>query len=280
MADVQKLRIGVAAFHAETAKVVDVVSDLKWDIIDGYLQVVYRCILRRQHDGLSAILALTSQGHGHAAVPLLRPSCEELIWVKYLKSIDQTWAEQLVFNKAAIEVSEALTRQQEFAGSEGMQTLGLSDSSVTGSSERSRDAKEKLKVLGQSLGWEKGKHLPNASFMAQKTGTSALYKFMYHATSCAVHFNVHELLRRAWGRPGELSIRSIYLHDYWSAFALYWSLRLYLDTLIEVLDVANISDVIEGKGLLDEQSVMSAAAVIGDFGMVPIITAEELKWPE
>src|SRR5262249_49548487 len=113
---------------------------------------------------------------------------------------------------------------------------------------------------------------PTVAFIADKTSSRDIYDFLYHATSHFVHFRVHELLRRAWGQAGCVSIRSVHFGNYWSAFCLYWGLRLYLDTLIALESIVSQVEVSLGDSLL------VVAQRIADFGQVPLITPEELAW--
>jgi hypothetical protein len=46
-----------------------------------------RSILRRQLDCLEVAVDLVESQRGYAAVPLLRPSCEELLWLRYINTL-------------------------------------------------------------------------------------------------------------------------------------------------------------------------------------------------
>lgn len=109
----------------------------------------------------------------------------------------------------------------------------------------------------------------------QKDGPKEVYEFLYHATSRYVHFSAVELLRYAWGKPGSVSVRSIHFRDYRGAFALYRGLRLFLDSVIDLCQTPGMP-----TGGLNEARLRSAAEKIRAFGRVPIITAEELAWPD
>ena len=192
---------------------VEAASDLKWHLSDGCLPLVYRSILRRQFESLDVIANLVASGSGCAAPPLIRSSCEELIWVRYLTGIARADAEQLAVCVARDELLASLKAQDGYAG---------------------------------------------------------------HATSRFVHFSVAELLRRVWGREGDVSIRSTRFRDYWGSFALYWGLRLFLGSTIELCKQPDIPT----DGEMDEaEMILAAVKRVGEYGQVPIITAEELAWP-
>jgi hypothetical protein len=114
--------------------------------------------------------------------------------------------------------------------------------------------------------------------VAKRTNSLRMYKFLYHATSRSVHFSVGELLRRVWGSPGRVVATSAQLADYWAAFGLSWGVRLYLDTLIEVIGI--LPSGLESRVALSEDRMYEAARWIGEFGQVPIVVAEELQWPD
>ena len=81
MIDHTALIEGTRALIACTSPWMLEVSVLNWDGTQGYLPIIRRSILRRQLDSLEAIVGLVESHHGDAAVPLLRPACEELLWI-------------------------------------------------------------------------------------------------------------------------------------------------------------------------------------------------------
>ena len=254
-------------------------SDLTWDPSDGFLPVIFRAVLVRQFDSLGAISDLVANDKGFAAPALLRTSCEELIWTKYLASIDAVDADQLIVCIASNELWENLKVQDDYGGRRVTEQLGLLPY-LSEASGRRTAIQDKLKTLGCKLSWphrqiEHGE-LPRVKWLAQKTGQIRAYNFIYHATSRHVHFSGGELLRHAWVGRGGTSIRSIHFRGYWASFAMYWGLRLFLDSAIEIYGV--FPDI--AKEGLDEDGLLAAAARVGEFGQVPIITAEELAWPE
>src|SRR5258708_9289654 len=54
---------------------------------DSFRQLTFRAILRKQFETLNAIVELSAQGRGNAAIPLLRPMCEAIIWSYYLVTL-------------------------------------------------------------------------------------------------------------------------------------------------------------------------------------------------
>ena len=277
MPNVDHLQRDVRVVLDSLRSMVETASDLTWSPSDGFLPIVYRSIFRRQFESLDVISHLVASEKGYAAPPLLRPCCEELIWVKYLTSIAKSDAEQLVQCVTAVEMFDSLKAQDDFAGRSVTKDLGLLPA-LKRAEHGNGTIRSKLKTLGEKLNWEcrvtRNSRLPSTKWLAKTTKQTDVYNFIYHATSRFVHFSGAELLRRVWGRPGSVSVRSIHFRDYWGAFALYWGLRLFLDSTIELYNQLGMpEDEVDGAQLL------AAAQRIGEHGQVPIITAEELEWP-
>ena len=264
----------------ETKIIIDRMSKVAWQPSDGFLGLIYRAIGVRQHEALTAIVGLVTQEQGHAAVALLRPACEELIWLKYLTSIEPSKAEALMLLLANLEVRENLQVQRDFVGKDAMHELGFSDPFLAHAQNTRDELQRRLGELGNELGWKKrgtNAERPSVKFLAKSTDSLSLYNFLYHATSRSVHFTVSELLRRAWRSPTEMSIQSSHFVNYWSAFALYWGMRLYIDTLLELLGTFPEFDTEEDPLV---GGLQSAVQKVHEFGQVPIITWDELYWPK
>ena len=275
--DISELQKAVKEFLLVTTPITDHISHLEWKESDGMVPVIFRAVLKRQCESLGSIVEMSGTEKGYSAVSLLRPACEELIWIRYLKHIGLKDANELLRLMAVTEVGKTLEAQLEFVGPETMKSLGFTPAFLSEQSASVLEAEKRLKVLDKRLNWgvKKKGQIPSVFFLAKATNNLELYKFLYHSTSKSVHFSVHELMRRVWGRPGALSISSDTYAKYWSAFSLRWGLHLYLDTLVEALDWIEP----EAGPDLSEARLMQTAEVIRKFGMVPIITAEELRWP-
>ena len=216
--DIHAMRKEVQQFLDIIKADVESNSNLSWKPSDGFLPVVFRAILRRQFECLQMICQLVEQ-NGFTAAPLLRPACEELIWVKYLISIPTKDAQRLITCFSLDEIYRSLRAQDQFAGRSITETLGLLPYLEQYNSTRASLLQE-LRTMGTRLGWPKkaiqNGQLPPLSWLARATEEQPTYDFIYHATSRFVHFSVHELLRRAWGNPyeGTVSVTSKYFGDY------------------------------------------------------------------
>ena len=278
MASVERLQEDVHSILDTMRGFVEKASDFGWTPRDGILPVIRRAVLRRQFESLDVVAQLVAEKRGYAAAPLIRPSCEELIWIKYLNQIDGAAAEELMHCVAAFERVRSLKAQDDFGGRSATKALGLLPALKLSDHHR-EICDRRLGDLGVQLGWEprtvQSRQLPSVRWLAKRTGQKDVYNFLYHATSRFVHFSATELLRRAWGRPGKMSIRSVHFGDYWGAFSLYWGFRLFLDSAIEILGTPGMP-----KEGVDEDTFRSAVGRFAEHGQVPIITAEELRWPE
>lgn len=275
--DLSKLRKAIDGFLLETEPITKHISNFEWRERYGLAPVIFRAAIKRQYESLNSIVAMSGTDKGYSVVSLLRPACEELIWIKYLKHIGLEDANELLQMMAVVEIGKTIEAQLEFAGAETMRQLGFSSAFIRKQSASVLSAKKHLKALGKRLNWPDSskREVPSVFFVAKATNSLELYRFLYHATSKFVHFSAHELMRRVWGRPGTVTISSDTFERYWSAFSLRWGLHLYLETLVEALDWIEP----ETGPDLDETKVMATAEVIREFGVVPIITAEELRWP-
>lgn len=258
---------------------VKVSSTLSWTSTDGTLPLVRSSLIKRQHECLSIAVDLTDKGQGFAAVGFLRPACEEFLWTKYLSSMSKADAEALLAVMARREIWDSLKAQDLHAGKKGMSALGLAPYFKSMES-RAKQYDLVLKALGTKLHWDKraidSGSPPSMSFIAKAVGETKLYKLLYHASSRYVHFSPQELMRRAWGKEGDITISSSHFADYWASFVLYWGVYLLAATFSAA---CALDEPTELDDSIDADRLMKATSVIGDLGPVPIITAGELAWP-
>jgi hypothetical protein len=277
----EELRLAVKDVVEALAKFVKKSSELKWVPEDGMLTLVSRSVIRRQWESLSIVGELVDKSQGFAAVGLLRPACEEFLWMKYLASIPRPSAEMLVKSIGKKEILDSLRAQDARAGRTVTKALGLEPYLIQ-SEARARDQKRILKQLGAELKWEpktiEGGRLPSTAFVAKATGETKIYNFLYHASSRFVHFSAHELLRRTWRGSGSVTIDSGHFANYWDQFVLYWGVDLMISSFSEASKLGE--DSIDDESLIDIEKLNSAAIQIGKHGPVPIITAEELDWED
>lgn len=279
MGDNDELRDSVALVLSMGSPVIERAQVRKWDPEqDGLLPLIYRAVLIRQYDLLSTILHLEETERGYAAVVLLRPAVEELIWCSYLSQIEVSAANRLLSLMNEGEVHDNLKAEYDFSGKGATESLGLLDHLNRFTRVRPRFVGN-LQKLGRELGWkrhtiEQGS-FPSLEFVASRAELKKEYNYLYHATSRYVHFSTSELLRRAWGTRDRVTISSENFSTYWGAFALKWGFWVYTKTYLLLQPHLEADGIEEPK--VDEGRILDAFKRIAEFGHVPIITAHELR---
>lgn len=233
--------------------------------------------MRRQYDALESIVDSIERGQGHSAVPLLRPACEEFLWIKFLRGIDEETRETIIWAKAQIEVGDTIANQFQYIGEQGMKNLGFRAGFVKKRIADRKHAEQEMKNIGNKLKWNlKRGFFPSVASIARRVNEEQTYRLIYSATSRAVHFNVAELYRRAWGTKEKVTISSSNMNRYWSHFCLFWGWGLFALILKEMVEefeknnwpIAGFADDAEMEKLIEEWSKV---------GPVSIITAEEMN---
>jgi len=257
---------------------VEASSKLSWSSSDGMLPLIRTAMLRRQYECLQIAASLVEKSQGYAGVALLRAACEEYLWAKYLASISRADAETLLLLLGRKEIADSLRAQDDYNGRINTKALGLAKH-LAHHEDSAKHLNNQIKALGKKLKWEErtvqASKLPSVAFVAKAVNETKLYRFLYHASSRYVHFSPSELLRRAWGRTGAISVTSSHFTEYWGLFVLYWGVWLLAHTL-PILVELGINE--EQLDLIDGEKLMDAARRIAGVGPIPIITAEELQW--
>ena len=218
---VEELRKDVQMILDSNRAFIEKTSELPWQPTDGNLSLILRTILRRQFDSLESISHLVEHSMGFAAGPILRPSCEELIWTKYLLSIARGTAEDLIRCIAAGHVYERLNAQCKAVRRDGMENLGLASHLDRRKLER-KTRNKSLRKIGTLLNWPgntiRDAALPSVAWIAKKTGEQLTYDLIYSATSRFVHFSPSVTLKSAWYQGQHVTISSKIFEPYWSHF--------------------------------------------------------------
>ena len=277
MSDRMQLVESARALLACVSPWINEVSVVDWDRTAGFLPILRRSVLGRQFDALEVSVELVESEHGYAALPLLRPACEELLWLRYLEKLTADDAKLLAECLIRSGLLRDLDAQAGEVGEEGMIAIGLGPALKVFRS-KAPVVQQKLRELGKRLGWydrvvSEGK-VPSTRFIAKETDSMNLYRFLYHATSRYVHFSPVELARRGWGRPGRLQLSSKTYEPVWAMFSLSWSTRLL------GLSIAAVSDALEAEGVSepDHTAWQEAFDRVTDVPLIPLVTPEELVW--
>src|SRR5580704_10649495 len=223
----EHLRTGVNHLLKVSREFIEGASVYEWqegEADEVQRQLILRSILRKQFESLDAIAKLSSQKQGHISVSLLRPMCEELIWLEYLLSMSPEDAELLLLSMGRIGIYETFCAQKDYAVRKNMGGLGFPRKTEGQLAHVAAVAEQQLRILATKLQWPKKRRsvLPTVKFLAGSVKRDDVYTLLYHATSRVVHFSVPELMRRIWGTPGEMTISSNNYERYWADFSLYW----------------------------------------------------------
>lgn len=264
-------------FLAATAELIERLRNVQYDAGSPLVPVLSRAVICRQHDYLSAVADLGRQRRGWAVVPLLRPACEELIWLSALKMWQRSARETVLLAMARLNSMDDLRAQDRFAGREVMLELGFKPAHLAAGEATLPVLKARLHTEFAKLGFSLHKHqsLPSVRALAISADLRDLYDFIYHATSTTVHFNPGQLMRGVWGHPGEMRIDLTPVEARLADFGAYWGVRLVLDTLIAGLPLTAWED--QGE-TLDTGEIERAARMLG--GQRPFVLPDELDWPE
>jgi hypothetical protein len=274
MREIDQLESATQELLGSMSPWMDHVRTLDWDGSQGFAPILRRSAVVRQFDCLKVILKLSMEQTGDAAVPLLRPACEELLWLTYFDKLSEADAKTLAELLTRKDLLADLEAQAAEVGTDAMNGFGLLEALEAHRSLK-QSLNDQLKSLGQRLNWPKNRETPSTWFIAKATNSEDLYKFLYHATSRYVHFSAVELGRRGWGRPGHLEISSKPYERVWAQFSLSWGSRLFGLTLAAVLE----RFVSEGIPEPDHAALQSAFDAIAQVPLIPIITPEEMVWP-
>jgi hypothetical protein len=253
------------------------ISIFDWDGPQGFQPVIRRSLLRRQFDSLEVAAELAESNRGYAAVPLLRPACEELLWLRYFNTLEAGDARILVDCLIESGLLDDLEAQVIEVGEGEMAEMGLLPVLAFLRS-KEPDIRQKLKQPGRRLGWPRrvvddGK-LPSTWFIAKTNEESnKLYRFLYHATSRYVHFSAIELARRGWGKPGRLELSSGTYEPIWAEFSLAWGTRLLVWTLEASIEALRA----EGAPEPDYNGLQVAFDRVAEVPLIPLVTPDELQ---
>ena len=200
---------------------------------------VGRSVLVRQCTALRAALVLIEADLGHTALPMVRTACDELIWMKYLGSLNDGKRNDLLHALHAIESARIINAQQQELGTRMMTRVGFPKGFVKVFASRRADWEARLKQAGQDLGWPADlKHVPpGAGWIAGQIGLDSLHAFLYSASSKGVHFSVSEHFRSGYfgeGPDAVIHLAAPTYVAYRSAFTIFWLSYLLVRTAAEV----------------------------------------------
>ncbi|MFI7469981.1 DUF5677 domain-containing protein [Nonomuraea sp. NPDC049646] len=244
--------------------------------------VTARC-LRRQVEAVKATCLLARNSMGHLAVCLLRPACEEYLWLAYLSTLDKNVANSLIAHMSTHDGYRAIRAQQQYFGKREMKLIGFPAKYVNAIPARHANVERKLRDLGARLQWPTGENslLPPTAWIAAQAGQSKLYDYLYSATSRAVHFSPMEVIRGNMASPNADGVLTLPAnHDpnhvrYRGTFALYWMCHLLILTVPVVYKVLGKNP--ESPQIEIDTRYLEIANRIAGHGKAPIVISAEMQ---
>jgi hypothetical protein len=258
-------------------------------VFEGFKrQLVYKCIIKRTQENFAMIVATAASDAAYMSTISLRPLCEDLIYGCWLQTLPGGDVDKIVELSMAADISKSIDAQNNFLAS----AYANLDSSKDGSGPRftrpvgnfdvikRMNDKEKLKNIGLSLGWPRGRQ-PSIHDMADTCSLSDVYEFFYHGASKAVHANLHNMARMVWGdSANSYSISSSNFERYYALFALTYGMWLTEEMLRRLVQ----SEFPVEFELIDEEAhnVWLAMVLVGlarNKALPLLVTHEELRGP-
>ncbi len=231
--------------------------------------MIGRSVIVRQTTSLRAAVTLVEAGIGHAGLPMVRPACDELIWVKYLATLSPGERRALLHILNSVEGAELIDAQAAHLGPETMTAVGFPPQYVGAVKRQLTEGERLLADAGKTLGWPKSP--PSAWWLAKQVGLADLYRFLYAATCKGVHFSATEHLRSGYNDStpdGPITFAAPAYVAYRSGFIVYWLCDLLVHTLAEVVKV--IPDFNDATGR-EEDDFLPVIKRVATYGKVPIV---------
>lgn len=251
------------------------VRDLKWDDAtkDPRLLVINHAI-RRQLEALNAALNLAAANLGHLSVTLVRPSLEEMLWIKYLSRLDLPVAERLLLAMSRYDGLRSLASQQRYVGDQAMRDLWYTADFLEAAGKTLPVVEAELVKLKVELKWSGGK-LPSTEWIAKSVDELRIYEYLHSATSRSVHFSAGETLRRSWGEPGGIvTTEKPEFRMHLSDFALDELWRLFFETIEAAMPLLSDAGIDSEESLTDDR-ILPLLETLLALGRVPLVHAHE-----
>jgi Family of unknown function (DUF5677) len=177
-------------------------------------------------------------------LPGLRSLCEDLIVINYLKNQPSKETSKIIHALSSQEIYESIIVQENFLKKYNPAQILIPSELIPHD--------EKQKILNKHS--KKGKKssqlisLPSVFKMAKDYGLEDLYKYMYHASSKAVHFSIDTLLKMGWGNlnkeTGEILAKSSYknYYRYYQDFSIFYASYVFIKQTESFKSIIPISD--------------------------------------
>jgi hypothetical protein len=191
-----------------------------------------RVVIARQFESLRATYVLAATDLAHLAVAFIRHACDEYLWMLYLQHLTKEASNAVLVNMAYNDSFRGVLAARDFSSRDRMIRLGFGEDILDHVEEMIEETTNGFTHLGQRLGWPKKKQTPSTKWIAETVGEGALYDYLFSASSRAVHFSGHEVMRRGWVKEDDtLDVQDTGFRLYLSQLAIDVQIRLFLLTL-------------------------------------------------
>jgi hypothetical protein len=163
-ADTERAR-AVGALLTAARRLIEV-GDLRWEEVqEDYRLLVVNYVIRRQPESLEAALKLASENLAHLSVAFVRTALEEMLWVRFLASLEVETSQRLLLAMANYDGLRSLLAQRGFVGDDVMASLWYPVEFLDAAERKLVSVKEDLKQLRAELGWRGT--LPSGDWVAE-----------------------------------------------------------------------------------------------------------------
>lgn len=189
------------------------------------VEILLRCVACKTAEYWSAALELVDSNRAHAAVSLLRPMCEELVFAQFIAQMPRPDADECIRQKGRLEFLENISAEERVFSAmrsvfsfPDLKPRVADEELIARVTAAARAETEAARSFGERVGWGR-KAQPTVREMARVTGLEPYYDFIYRAASSAV---VQRLGRMVWGDPqtGRFTVTSTTFEQYFRRFVL------------------------------------------------------------
>lgn len=169
---------------------------------DGIYGCLLKAALAKNFEFNQLVFCNNEPGYHFALNPSLRGLCKDVIGLKFLGTFKETDRDKAALILANEQTNSLIQKQQDFFSVHrpmqsvvGNHTLSPDD----GAGQRSKALRLKLKEFRSTYQWTSRGDWPTIREMADTTGLTTLYEYLYAVTSSFVHFSPRNLARMGWG---------------------------------------------------------------------------------
>ena len=174
------------------------------------------------------IQKIRSRKHSFFLMGTLRGLCEDYIVLKFICQFDDAGREAIsraLFGRAMGQSTRAQVKF--FSANRPYQPVV--GQPIAELDRFLRNINSELKVLNRKYSWGSNTMFPTVKYMANTIGEGELYEYLYHATSCLVHFNPKVLFEMGWGPiPGHAKFSTSNFYEYYFQFSLFYGSLLFV----------------------------------------------------